>query len=148
MTRSHLTNRGRSRGWSIFGVGKARRGSISAVICDREATQPKPESGATPGARALLGRLAALLTPCRPLRVCASLAPCHPSQIALARPAPICEMVSDVEARNNDEIRIPNRSLCPLIRSFGLVSSFLIRLPRRSPAKAGASSFFSHHLKE
>ena len=64
MLRSHLTNRGRSRGWSIFGVGEARGGSISAAICDRGATRPKSKSGAIRRTRAFRGvwRRCSLLT--------------------------------------------------------------------------------------
>ena len=51
----------------FFGLNKARRGSISAGICNREATQLKPKSGATRRARALwdVWRRCSLLTdPC------------------------------------------------------------------------------------
>jgi hypothetical protein len=42
-----------------------------------------------PAGEGNLGRLAALLAPYRPLRVCASLAPCHPAQLAFARYSPV-----------------------------------------------------------
>ena len=67
----------------FFCLNKARRGSISAGICDREATRFKPKSGATPKGKSTLGRLAALLAPYRPLRVCSSLAPCHRPKLLL-----------------------------------------------------------------
>src|SRR5438046_671772 len=40
---------------SIFGSGEARRGSISAAICDRGATKPEPKSDATLRAAVLFG---------------------------------------------------------------------------------------------
>ena len=78
-----------------------------------------------PKGKSTLGRLAALLAPCRPMRVCASLAPCQPPRIALARPIPIYEMASSrnapLEPRNDGRpagpvlIRIfSRRYLCEL----------------------------------
>jgi hypothetical protein len=61
----------------------------------------RPRSNATqvekrrhPQGKSTSRRLAALLAPYRPMRVCASLAPCQPPQIALAQPPPIYEMAS------------------------------------------------------
>src|SRR5260370_23668877 len=79
---------------SIFGLGKAStREHIRSDL--------RPRSNATkvnkrrhPQDKSTLRRLAALLAPYRPMRVCASLAPCQPPQIALARSPPIYEMAS------------------------------------------------------
>jgi uncharacterized protein YggU (UPF0235/DUF167 family) len=40
-----------------------------------------------------------LLAPYRPIRVCSSLAPCQPPQIALARSPPIYETASEIKLR-------------------------------------------------
>jgi hypothetical protein len=69
----------------FFCLNKARRGSISAGICDRGATRFKPKSGANPKGKSTLGRLAALLAPYPATagRVCSSLAPCHRPKLLL-----------------------------------------------------------------
>src|SRR5438552_18987631 len=78
---------------SIFGFGKA---STRKHI--RPAAAGRPRSNATKGkkrrhpqGKSTSQRLAALLAPYRPMQVCASLAPCQPPRIALARSHPIFE---------------------------------------------------------
>src|SRR2546422_30654 len=87
---------------SIFGFGKA---STRKHI--RPAVAGRPRSNATQGkkrrhpeGKSTSRRLAALLIPYRPARVCSSLAPCQPPQIALARSPPIYEMASQPQAHS------------------------------------------------
>jgi hypothetical protein len=79
---------------SIFGLGKAStRKHIHSDLRPRSnATEDKKRRH--PQGQSTSRRLAALLAPYRPMRVCASLAPCQPPQIALARSPPIYEMAS------------------------------------------------------
>jgi hypothetical protein len=55
--------------------------------------------------------------------------------------------MTSAECRINEEAR-KHRRKAPDVRNsgFNITSSFVIRVPRRSAAKAGASSFFSSAL--
>src|SRR5438552_7471805 len=79
---------------SIFGLGKAstRKHIRSDLRARSNATQGKKRRH--PQGKSTSQRLAALLAPYRPMQVCASLAPCQPPRIALARSPPIYELAS------------------------------------------------------
>src|SRR6267378_6758155 len=68
-----------------FGAGQGAGVSISTAICERRATSASAKIPATLRARAIWGvwRRCSLLTD--PPGLCASLAPCHPPQPALAQ---------------------------------------------------------------
>src|ERR1700681_3974502 len=79
---------------SIFGLGKAStRKHIRSDLRPRS-NATKDKKRRHPQGKSTSRCLAALLAPCRPMRVCASLAPCQPPHITLARSPPIYEMAS------------------------------------------------------
>ena len=79
---------------SIFGFGKATtREHIHSDLRPRS-NATKGKKRRHPSGKSTSRRLAALLAPYRPMRLCASLAPCQLPQIALARSPPIYEMPS------------------------------------------------------
>src|SRR5439155_15838798 len=97
------------RGCRFLALVRRRRGSISAAICDRGATQPKAKSGATRRAKALLGVWAALLATYRPMKgmlvtrvdsASLTTGSCQPPQIAFARSSPIYEIASNQSANS------------------------------------------------
>jgi hypothetical protein len=91
---------------SIFGLGKAStRKHIRSDLRPRS-NAIKGKKRRHPQGKSTSRRLAALLAPYRPMWVCASLAPCQPPRIALARSPPIYEMASNQLNQDAEHLRL------------------------------------------
>ena len=134
MIGSHLINRSWPRGCSIFLL---ERGATRKHIRPAVAGRPRSNGVQTkkrrhPKGKSTLGPLAALLAPYLATagRVCSSLAPCRPPQIALARPTPIYEMASKIRLLVKSKLNETHILWRPLACLGGLANGRHPRRPR------------------